>query len=626
MRRVGALVLRAGAAGVLAFLSVGVLLVSPVLGQSAAAPEITSPGPFMVDEGTIAVATLAATDSDTLAADLTWTMAGGADAALLVLSESGVLAFGSVKDFEEPDDFDGDGTYEVTVQVSDGVSDVAADVLVMVGNVVELEAIAGPEAVTFAENSWSRVATFSASSAQDRDAIVWTLGGSDAAYFSIDDPPGVLRFDLVPVAPAIFSKPPDFEAPVGSGADSTYVVTLLPRAGSVTADSPLTVTVAVTDADEDGTVSLSTKRPRTGVAVTAVLADPDTVVDGSQMWKWERLAGRYEWVVIAGADSATYTPVAVDAGRFLRVSATYSDRHGGGAQAVATAPEVVAAAQLSSLSISTNDSVASGEWRQMRPAFDAETLHYSVGCNNTDTMTLTLSAADASSRVSVDGAQYANPGAGNSVTATRAVSGDSVVRVSLADSEGAQTQYVVHCIPDAFGEVTTEKPLGEAKVLDELILFPYAQRVVIMDSNGVPRVQRRVTTGGRFYFRFYPDGGDGRHRYSYTTNLAVAFVLDENLDEIAVARTVAPLTRPGLPRLPGARERELHADGLSGHRAGPVAPHLHRPERAAIWSRRLCGGLGHTDRRPEPRRGDVQLELVGPHAAGGLCAAFLPAR
>ena len=544
VRRAVVVARRGGVVGALVLLGAVGLWASPVFGQSAAAPVITSVGPFMVDEGTIAVATLAATDSDTLAADLTWTMAGGADAALLVLSESGVLAFGSVKDFEEPDDGDGDGTYEVTVQVSDGVSDVAADVLVMVGNVVELEAIAGPEAVTFAENSWSRVATFSASSVQDRDAVVWTLGGSDAAHFSIGDPPGVLRFDLVRVAPAIFSKPPDFEAPVDSVADNTdntYVVTLLPRAGSVTADSPKTVTVAVTDADEDGSVSLSTKRPRTGVAVTAVLADPDTVVDGSQMWRWERLAGRYEWVVIAGADSATYTPVAVDAGRFLRVSATYSDRHGGGAQAAATAPEVVAAAQLSSLSISTNDSVASGEWRQMRPAFDAETLHYSVGCNNTDTMTLTLSAADASSRVSVDGTQYANPGAGTSVTATRAVSGDSVVRVSLADSEGAQTQYVVHCIPDAFGEVTTEKPLGEAKVLDELILFPYAQRVVIMDSNGVPRVQRRVTTGGRFYFRFYPDGGDGRHRYSYTTS--IGRVLDENLDEIAVARTVAPLTR-----------------------------------------------------------------------------------
>ena len=544
VRRAVVVARRGGVVGALVLLGAVGLWASPVFGQSAAAPVITSVGPFMVDEGTIAVATLAATDSDTLVADLTWTMAGGADAALLVLSESGVLAFGSVKDFEEPDDFDGDGTYEVTVQVSDGVSDVAADVLVMVGNVVELEAIAGPEAVTFAENSWSRVATFSASSVQDRDAIVWTLGGSDAAHFSIDDPPGVLRFDLVRVAPAIFSKPPDFEAPVDSVADNTdntYVVTLLPRAGSVTADSPLTVTVAVTDADEDGTVSLSTKRPRTGVAVTAVLADPDTVVDGSQMWRWERLAGRYEWVVIAGADSATYTPVAVDAGRFLRVSATYSDRHGGGAQAVATAPEVVAAAQLSSLSISTNDSAASGEWRQMRPAFDAETLHYSVGCNRTDTMTLTLSAADASSRVSVDGAQYANPGAGTSVTATRAVSGDSVVRVSLADSEGAQTQYVVHCIPDNFREITTKKPLGEAKVLDELILFPLGDRLVIMDSNGVPRVLHSVNVNGRSFFRFHPDGGDGKHRYSYITS--VGRVLDENLDEIAVARTVAPLTR-----------------------------------------------------------------------------------
>ena len=172
---------RAGVVGALVLLGAVGLWASPVFGQSAAAPVITSVGPFMVDEGTIAVATLAATDGDTLAADLTWTMAGGADAALFVLSESGILVFGSAKDYEQPDDADADGTYEVTVQVSDGVSDVAADVLVMVGNVVELKAIAGPEAVTFAENSWSRVATFSASSAQDRDGIVWTLGGSDAA-------------------------------------------------------------------------------------------------------------------------------------------------------------------------------------------------------------------------------------------------------------------------------------------------------------------------------------------------------------------------------------------------------------------------------------------------------------
>ena len=52
-------------------------------------------------------------------------------AAVFVLSGLGVLEFGAVKDFEEADDADGDGIYELTVQVSDGVNDVTADLLVM---------------------------------------------------------------------------------------------------------------------------------------------------------------------------------------------------------------------------------------------------------------------------------------------------------------------------------------------------------------------------------------------------------------------------------------------------------------------------------------------------------------
>ena len=540
--RVAALVLR-GAVGVLALLGAGVLLVSPVLGQSAAAPEITSPGPFAVAEGSTSVATLAASDADTAVGDLVWSKAGGADAAKFTLSESGELAFGSAPDYEEPDDSGSDGAYELTVQVSDGVNDVTADLMVTVDNVIELEAIEGPSAVSFAENSWSRVATFTASSPQDRDDISWTLGGADAAHFSIDEPSGALRFDLDAVVPVIVKKPPDFEAPVDSGTDSTYEVTLLPSSGSAMAASALSVNVTVTDTDEDGTVSLSTKRPRTGVAVTATLVDPDDVVAGSATWVWQRSAGYNDWAVIAGADSSSYTPAAADAGSFLRVGVTYSDRHGSGAQAQATAPEVVAADQLSGLSISTNDSAAttsSDAWRRMRPAFDAQTLHYSVGCNNTDTMTLTMTPADASSRISVDGTQIANPGAGDSVTARRAVTGSKVVRIALADAEGAQTQYVVHCLPDAFGEITMEKPLGEAKVLDELILFPFGYRLVIMDSNGVPRVLRSVNQNGRFYFRFYPDV-NGEPRYSYTSG--VGRILNKNLKQIAVARTVSPLTR-----------------------------------------------------------------------------------
>ena len=254
--------------------------------DATAVPVITSAGSFAVAEGSTSVATLAASDADTAVGDLVWSKAGGADAAAFALSGAGELAFGSAKDFEQPDDTGADGTYELTVQVSDSDNDVTADLLVTVENVIELEAIEGPETVDFAENSWSRVATFTASSPQDRDGIVWTLGGDDAARFSIDRPSGALRFDLDAVAPVIFSKPPDFEAPVGSGADNIYEVTLLPGVGATVADAPVSVTVTVSDVDEVGTVSLSTKRPRKGVEVTATLADPDGVVDGSAAWTW----------------------------------------------------------------------------------------------------------------------------------------------------------------------------------------------------------------------------------------------------------------------------------------------------------------------------------------------------
>ena len=512
----------------------------PATGQTSVAPTITSAGPYEVDEGATSIATLGATDDDTAESDLDWSVAGGADAAEVTLSESGVLAFDSAPDFEEPDDSDTDGVYEVTVQVSDGVNDVTADVLVTVENVIELEAIEGPSAVSFAENSWSRVATFTASSPQDRDDITWTLGGDDAAHFSIDEPSGALRFDLDAVAPVIVKKPPDFEAPADSDNNNTYAVTLLPSSGSAMAASALSVTVTVTDTNEPGAVSLSTKRPRTGVAVTATLADPDDVVAGSATWVWERSAGYNEWAAIAGADSSSYTPVAADAGSFLRVSVSYSDNHGSGALAHATAPEVVAADQLSDLSISTNDSAgATGTdvWRRMRPEFDEQTLHYSVGCNDTDTMTLTMQPADASSRISIAGIQYANPGVGNSVTATRSVTGDSVVRISLADSEGAQTQYVVHCLADNLAPIRVEKPLGETGVLDELILFSQTGRLYAIDSNGVPRISHPVNTYTASYFRFYPDV-KGKPRYSFIG--FAGYILDENLNQIAAVSEVSP--------------------------------------------------------------------------------------
>ena len=137
------------------------------------APEITGAATFTVDEGTTAVQTLTAEDQDSVAADLAWSKAGGADAGQFTLSSAGVLTFTPAPDYETPADADGDNVYEVTVQVSDGTNTDMANLEVTVENVIELTTLTGPEDIKYAENQAVRVATYTASSAEDRGGITW---------------------------------------------------------------------------------------------------------------------------------------------------------------------------------------------------------------------------------------------------------------------------------------------------------------------------------------------------------------------------------------------------------------------------------------------------------------------
>ena len=93
--------------------------------QMGVMPEITTATGISVAENRTAVTTLTAADSDTETADLTWSIppgaSGGADAGKFTLSAAGVLAFKSAKDFENADDANGDGRYQVTVRVTDEV-------------------------------------------------------------------------------------------------------------------------------------------------------------------------------------------------------------------------------------------------------------------------------------------------------------------------------------------------------------------------------------------------------------------------------------------------------------------------------------------------------------------------
>ena len=452
---------------------------------------------------------------------------GGTDAASFdIVAATGQLQTKAALDYETR------SGYEVTVTATGTDDSVTTTVAIEVTNVTELTSITGPSSVEFPENSWSRVATFTASSEEDRADIQWILGGVDSGHFSIDNPPGALRFALDAVAPRIFSEPPDFEAPVDGDAANTYELNLFARTGSDLTDS-FTVTVAVTDVDEEGALSLSSTRPSKDSALTAELTDPDGVTAGTAVWQWERSNGRNAWDVIDGAAAASYTPVAADTNTFLRVTATYADEHGTGKTVSEVAPNVVTGPLLTGLTAETDDSQADTA-RGLYSAFDPLTLHYGIGCNSTDTLVLTVSAA-AGARVVVDGVQAG--GTPVSVDVTE----DSDVAILVTDASGANTTYVVHCLPEVFFEIETHT-FPNTDAFEDLLLFNRDGYFRLVDRNGVPRLHLGFEGADEFAVKFHRVGADGAYRYGFRAGGAY-IILDEDFEVLADdVRIVAPLT------------------------------------------------------------------------------------
>ncbi|WP_197033386.1 phage tail protein [Bradyrhizobium sp. URHD0069] len=105
------------------------------------APVITSNGggstaSITINENTTAVTTVTATDAN--GDPLTYSISGGADAALFGIGAStGVLAFLVAPDYETPTDADSDNAYVVIVQVSDGSMTDTQTITVTVADVSE---------------------------------------------------------------------------------------------------------------------------------------------------------------------------------------------------------------------------------------------------------------------------------------------------------------------------------------------------------------------------------------------------------------------------------------------------------------------------------------------------------
>ena len=432
--------------------------------DGAAAVVISSAGSYSVQEGSTAVGTLTATSADNDAGDLVWSIpaadAGGEDGDKFVLTPAGALSFAVAKDYENPDDADTDGVYEVTVAVSDGTHATTQDLRVTVTDVAP--GLTGPAAASHPEGKRGlRAAAFLADDGGD-----WSLAGTDSSLFTIAD--GYLRF----------VDPPDYEA----GGDHTYNVTV--RLSDGTATETIKVAVNVTDVDERGVVQVSTTQPRLGQELQAQLTDPDGI-SGAAAWQWERADGREGWDAINGATAARYTPAAADADRHLRVTATYTDRFGAGKQVWAIVPNIVIARRLRSLSVLGLQGV-SGDGRAFYPPFDADTLHYAARCAESIRMSLEPEEDDV--RLSVNGVQRPR---GEAFT-VGGLNGHSDITIQLSGSDGASTTYTVNCLQRAdFPSLVTVKNEGAS---EDLMVF---------------KIHLQPTSGGSRSF-LIPDGQQRR--------------------------------------------------------------------------------------------------------------------
>ncbi|MYC28966.1 MAG: cadherin repeat domain-containing protein [Chloroflexi bacterium] len=172
----------------------------------------------------------------------------------------------------------------------------------------------------------------------DGDSLYFALTNGHTDLFSINNRTGQLRTRAVL----------DYE----TKPEEDYWVHVGVRDGrgpggqqDLVADDVALIVLEVENADEPGTVTLNWSQPQVGGALAATLEDPDGETSGMN-WRWAQSATRNgAYTDISGATSATYTPVAGDANRYLRVTVTYTDPEGSGKTAQATSGPVRAAPQ-----------------------------------------------------------------------------------------------------------------------------------------------------------------------------------------------------------------------------------------------------------------------------------------
>jgi len=143
------------------------------------APTFANVGTIAVAENTTAIGTVTATDAD--GDTLTYSVSGDDASSVSIGSGTGVLAFNTAPDFENPGSASGDNNYSITVLASDGSATGSVGIVVSVTDVDEntnsAPVITSSDSFTAAENQ-TAIGTVTATDA-DGDSISFTVSGSE---------------------------------------------------------------------------------------------------------------------------------------------------------------------------------------------------------------------------------------------------------------------------------------------------------------------------------------------------------------------------------------------------------------------------------------------------------------
>ncbi|MCX7417981.1 MAG: cadherin domain-containing protein, partial [Planctomycetia bacterium] len=159
-------------------------------------PAFTSAATFNVAENSTAIATVSATDADSPAQSVTFSLTGGADQSKFSITSGGVLTFQAAHDFENPNDVGTNNVYNVQVTASDGNGGTTTqNIAVSVTNLAPSTPTDGdPAGSTIIVNSanGTTVGTTAVSTDPAGGTVTFTLTNNAGGRFTINNSSGVV--------------------------------------------------------------------------------------------------------------------------------------------------------------------------------------------------------------------------------------------------------------------------------------------------------------------------------------------------------------------------------------------------------------------------------------------------